>query len=49
MTTASTKFTDEQRDWYEKACAKIDAERLKQLIFGLTNIQPEMKSRPVSF
>jgi acetylornithine deacetylase/succinyl-diaminopimelate desuccinylase-like protein len=38
MTTASTKFTDEQRDWYEKACAKIDAERLKQLIFGLTNI-----------
>ena len=49
MTTTSTKFTDEQRGWYEKACAKIDAERLKQLIFGLTNIHsPTGKEKQAS-
>jgi acetylornithine deacetylase/succinyl-diaminopimelate desuccinylase-like protein len=38
MTTKSATFSKEQREWYEKACAKIDAERLKQLIFDLTDI-----------
>ena len=28
----------QQRHWYEQACEKIDAERLKQLVFDLTDI-----------
>jgi acetylornithine deacetylase/succinyl-diaminopimelate desuccinylase-like protein len=34
----STSLSNEQRQWYEKACQKIDAERLKKLIFNLTDI-----------
>jgi len=35
---SSTSLSEEQRQWYEKACQKIDAERLKKLIFNLTDI-----------
>lgn len=32
------EFTAEQQRWYEAANARIDTERLKQLVFSLTNI-----------
>ncbi len=31
-------FSADQRRWYEAACAKINTERLKQLVFSLTNL-----------
>jgi acetylornithine deacetylase/succinyl-diaminopimelate desuccinylase-like protein len=47
MTTSS--FNKQQRQWYEKACEKIDAERLKQLVFNLTDIHsPTGKEKQVS-
>ena len=29
---------EQQREWYEAACSKIDSERLKRLVFDLTDI-----------
>ena len=29
-------FTEQQQKWYDDACARIDQDRLKQLIFDLT-------------
>ena len=37
MQTASVSLNDEQRQWFEQACARIDPERLKRLVFELTN------------
>lgn len=34
----STPFNNSQRQYYEQACKKIDAGRLKQLVFDLTDI-----------
>ncbi len=34
----SSTFSAEQRQWYEQACSCIDAARLKQLVFDLTDI-----------
>lgn len=31
-------FSDEQRHWYEQICARLDAGRLKRLLFDLTDI-----------
>lgn len=36
--TIALPFSPEQQDWYEKACARIDARRLQQLLSNLTNI-----------
>ena len=32
------QFSAEQQSWYEQACARIDPERLKQLLFAITDI-----------
>ncbi|MBP0623723.1 acetylornithine deacetylase [Cupriavidus consociatus] len=36
--TISLPFSPEQQGWYEKACARIDARRLQQLLSDLTDI-----------
>ena len=36
--TVQNPLTDEQRAWYDKACAKLDAKRLQELLFQLTDI-----------
>ena len=36
MTTLPANFNEEQAQWYDEACARIDQNRLKQLIFDLT-------------
>ena len=39
MSTAThTTFTAEQNAWYQQACARINPERLKQLLFDITDI-----------
>ena len=34
----SSKLNEQQRQWFDEACSKIDGERLKQLVFDLTDI-----------
>jgi len=34
----TTSLTTQQRAWYETACATVSKERLKQLVFDLTNV-----------
>ncbi|MEP1596283.1 MAG: hypothetical protein ABJK20_16995, partial [Halieaceae bacterium] len=36
--TAKMPLSDQQRQWYEAACSKLDPERLKNLLFNLTDI-----------
>ena len=36
--TIQVPFSSEQQQWYDAACAKIDPNRLKQLLFELTDI-----------
>jgi acetylornithine deacetylase/succinyl-diaminopimelate desuccinylase-like protein len=36
--TIALPFSPEQQGWYEKACARIDARRLQQLLSDLTDI-----------
>ena len=36
--TIRVPFSSEQQQWYDTACAKINPERLKQLLFKLTDI-----------
>lgn len=36
--TVKLKFSAEQQDWYERACGKLSAERLSNLLFDLTDI-----------
>lgn len=36
--TVRIPFSAQQQAWYEAACARLDAGRLKQLLFDLTNI-----------
>lgn len=36
--TKHIPFTVEQQQWYEQACAKLNPERLQQLLFDITNI-----------
>lgn len=36
--TTPVPFSAQQQQWYEQACARIDAERLKQLLFSITDI-----------
>jgi acetylornithine deacetylase/succinyl-diaminopimelate desuccinylase-like protein len=36
--TTPLPFTEQQQRWYEQACARIDPQRLQQLLFDLTNI-----------
>ncbi|PKO80225.1 MAG: acetylornithine deacetylase [Betaproteobacteria bacterium HGW-Betaproteobacteria-13] len=36
--TTPVPFSAEQQQWYEQACARLDPERLKQLLFALTDI-----------
>ncbi len=38
MGATPSGFSPEQRRWFDAACANIDTERLKQLVFSLTNI-----------
>lgn len=40
-------FTPQRRAWYEQACARIDSDRLKHLLFALTDIHtPTGAARP---
>lgn len=36
--TTPVPFSPQQKQWYEQACARIDGERLKQLLFSITDI-----------
>lgn len=36
--TTQLPFSADQQRWYEAACARLDANRLKQLLFDVTNI-----------
>ena len=36
--TIQNPLSEQQRRWYEKACEKLDTQRLKKLIFDLTDI-----------
>ena len=36
--TAQAPFSPDQQKWYDAACSRLDAGRLKQLLFDLTNI-----------
>lgn len=37
-TTTQLPLSDQQRQWYEAACAKLNPDRLKNLLFNLTDI-----------
>lgn len=36
--TTSMPFSAEQMKWYEQACARLDARRLQDLLFAITDI-----------
>ena len=36
--TTQNPLSDEQRDWFNKACEKLDSKRLQELLFELTDI-----------
>ncbi|MFN4064184.1 MAG: acetylornithine deacetylase, partial [Parazoarcus communis] len=36
--TIQRPFSAEQQQWYEQACARLNPERLKQLLFAITDI-----------
>lgn len=36
--TVSVPFNEQQKQWFDKACAKLSQDRLKKLIFDLTDI-----------
>lgn len=38
MAGKNAAFNKQQQDWFEQACSKIDAKRLQQLVYDLTDI-----------
>ena len=36
--TIQNPLSEQQRKWYDRACAKLDAKRLQELLFRLTDI-----------